>query len=89
MILLLFSRRCIQLEWEETEKTSCGGSPLKKFCSRSSSSFAHWPVLEVAVSLGKVCGSLRPLQGRHFFFRGQRLFARFLPWIISGIGILS
>jgi hypothetical protein len=88
MLLLLFSRRCIQLEWEETEKTSCGGSPPKKVDSRSSHSFAPWHVLEVAASPGKVCGALRPLQG-WLFLRGQGLLTRFLSWIISGSGMLS
>jgi hypothetical protein len=54
MLLLLFSKRCIQLEWVGIEQISCGGSPPKKVCSRSSSSFASWPILEVAVSRGKV-----------------------------------
>jgi hypothetical protein len=65
--LLLFSRHCIMLECEETRKTSCGGSPPKKVCSRSSPSFAPWPVLEVAASPGKVCGALKLLQW--WFFR--------------------
>jgi hypothetical protein len=77
MLLLLFSRRCIQLEWVETEQISCGGSLQKKVCSRSSP-FAPWPVLEVVPSPGKVCGALRPLQGR-LFWRRQWLSLRILP----------
>jgi hypothetical protein len=61
--------------------------PSKKGCSRSNLSFAPWPVLEVAASIGKVCGALKSLQGR-LFLHGQRLLARFLPWIILGSGML-
>jgi hypothetical protein len=66
MLLLLFSGRYIQLEWVETEQLSCGESTPKKVCSMSSFSFAPWPVLEVATSPGKACGTLRPLQRRLF-----------------------
>jgi hypothetical protein len=54
MLLLLFSIRCIQLEWELTEKTSCGGSPPKKVFSRSNPFVALWPLLKVAASPRKV-----------------------------------
>jgi hypothetical protein len=36
MFLFLFSRCCTQSKWVETVKTSCGESPPKKVCSRSS-----------------------------------------------------
>jgi hypothetical protein len=35
--------------------------------SRSSPPFAPWPVLEVVASPGKVCGTLKLLQGQLFF----------------------
>jgi hypothetical protein len=34
MLLLRFSKSCIQLEWTEIEQISCGSSP-KKVCSRA------------------------------------------------------
>jgi hypothetical protein len=46
-------------------KISCGGSLLKKVCSRSSSS-APWLVLKVVASLGRVCDGLGHLQGLPF-----------------------
>jgi hypothetical protein len=84
MFLLLFSRRCIQLECEEIEKTSCGGSLPKKVCSRSSHSFVPWPVLEIVAFPEKVCGQA---PSRAVFLAWSTV--RFSPWIISESSMLS
>jgi len=86
--LFPFSKRFIQLKCVEVEKTSCGGSPPKKVCSRSSPSFAPWLAHEVVAFPGRVFDALRLLQGQ-LSSRGQQLLVRSLLWTISGSGMLS
>jgi hypothetical protein len=83
----LFFKRFIQLKYLDVTKTSCGGSPPKKVCSRSSP-FTHWLAQEVVAFLGKVFGALRFLQWR-VSFRGQQLLVRSLPYTISRSSMLS